>query len=131
VSGGSFEVVPGLAVGGGSRSFPVRGYPASSLIGRTVAAAAFEFRSPLAMVGNGPGLFPPLTLDRLSTSLFADLGAAWAQRYCGDSTATVACGELVVDAGIPYDFPVRFRVGAAWRFGLKSAAAYAAVGSAF
>ena len=91
------------------------------------------------MVGNGPGLFPPLTLDRLSTSLSAGLGAAWAQRYCGDSTATVACGrtlvsaggELVVDAGIPYDFPVRFRVGAAWRFGLKSAAAYAAVGSAF
>lgn len=139
VSGGSFELVPGLIVGGGSRSFPVRGYPGSSLLGRSVMAAALEFRSPVALVGRGPGLFPPVTLDRISTAAFVDFGAAWSNRYCGDSTATHACakgitsagGELIVDAGIPYDFPVRLRLGAAWRFGLSSVGAYAAVGSAF
>jgi outer membrane protein assembly factor BamA len=144
VSSGVFEPLPGLLVGGGSRTFPVRGYPASWLVGRSAATVSLELRQPLVMVGSGPGLFPPVTLDRLSTVLFADGGMAWHSSYCpstGPSAPGTAPGcarligsagaELVADAGVPYDFPVRLRFGAAWRFDLKSAAAYAAVGSAF
>jgi hypothetical protein len=145
VAGGVFEPLPGVTVGGGGRTFPVRGYPSAYLVGRRALTAAVEFRSPLALVGNGPGFFPPVTLDRLSTAVYFDAGIAWAARYCPGAanpvptvpaspcanTISSAGAELVVDAGIPYDFPVRFRGGGAWRFALKSAGLYATVGSAF
>jgi len=141
VSGGTFQPVPGVVLGGGGQSFPVRGYPGSWLAGRTTASVAAEVRTPLALVGDGPGLFPPVTLDRLSTTLFFDAGAAWSSRYCAAGAGgpapecrrvvSSAGGELAIDAGVTYDFPVRVRLGAAWRFSLRSAAVYAAVGSTF
>jgi hypothetical protein len=137
VSGGTFELSPGIVIGSGSREWPVRGFAPGSLFGRRAASFSLEQRVPLALVGRGLGLVPA-TLDRLSIALFADAGAATANYLCPQSSGRANCadwigsvgGEVVVDAGAGYDFPVRLRVGVARRLS-GGGAAYFAVGSAF
>ncbi len=140
ISGGTFEVAPGITVGSGSRDFPVRGFPGSFVLGRSAAAASLEYRAPLALVGRGVGLLPG-TLDRVSGAVFVDGGAAWSRTRCttfGDP-GTGSCvhllasagAELVTDLGVAWDFPVRLRFGAAVPFGYRAVSGYVAVGSAF
>lgn len=140
LSGGSYEVVPGVTVGSGSRDFPVRGFPGAFVFGRNAASASLELRVPLALVGRGIGLLPG-ALDRVSGTVFVDGGAAWTSTGCttfGDP-GSGAClhllasagAELVADLGVTWDFPVRLRFGAAAPFGYRAAAGYFAVGSAF
>lgn len=137
VSGGTFELSPGIVIGSGSREWPVRGFAPGSLFGRRAASFSLEQRVPLALVGRGLGLVPA-TLDRLSIALFADAGAATANYLCPRNSGRTNCadwigsvgGEVVVDAGAGYDFPVRLRVGAARRLS-GGGAAYFAVGSGF
>jgi hypothetical protein len=113
----SVELAPGLTLGGSGRTFPVRGYGADALLGRTAASASVELRLPLALVDRGLGLLP-LYLDRMSLSLFADAGAAWFPRgftSLRPLTATIGGlgAELVTDLGAVYGTPLRFRVGVA------------------
>jgi hypothetical protein len=76
VSGGYLEVLPGHALGEGSRTFQVRGFPAGSLLGMRAVTTNLEYRAPLMLSGRGLGSLP-LFLDRTSLTLFGDAGTAW------------------------------------------------------
>lgn len=138
VSGGAFELAPGLTVGSGSRDFPVRGYPVGYQFGRRALSLSVEQRAPLALVGRGHGMLPA-TLDRVSLALFADAGNTWANYLCPQGSGRANCtrwigsagGEIVADVGAGYDVPVRVRLGAAVPLERRTVAAYVAVGSAF
>jgi len=113
----SVELAPGLVLGGSVRTFPVRGYGADALLGRSAAAASVELRLPLALVGRGLGLLP-VYLDRMSLSLFADAGAAWfpkgfTTQLPSSSTIGGVGAELVTDLGAVYATPLRLRAGVA------------------
>jgi hemolysin activation/secretion protein len=133
---GAVVVVPGLNLGGGAPTFPVRGYPADAILGRTAATAAAELRLPLALVGRGLGLLP-LYLDRLSVTVFGDVGASWNPRGFAAGlppSSSIASGgiELVTDLGVSYRMPLRLRVGAAWPLtGGRAVSAYVAFGPSF
>jgi len=139
VSGGSVPMLPGVSFGSSQRTFPVRGFPPGSAVGRRAVAASAEQRLPLALVGRGLGLVPG-ALDRVSAALFADVGLAWSPadwtaRLAGlpASRALVSAGvEVAADLGVLYDFPVRLRVGAAQRLhGGSGTGVFGAVGAAF
>jgi hypothetical protein len=133
---GAVAIAPGLEVGGGAPTFPVRGYPVNATLGRTAASASAELRVPLALVGRGLGLLP-LYLDRLSVGVFGDLGASWNPRgfAAGLPLRTVIGSggvELVTDLGVSYHTPLRLRAGAAWPFtGRRPVSAYVALGPSF
>lgn len=123
VSGGSLELLPGLAVGGSPRTFFVRGWAPASLEGTRAAAGSLEWRAPLAVVGRGvPHL--PAFVQQASVTGFVDAAAAWCPAADAGAPACVrarasrewlvgAGGELVVDLAPIYDVPYRVRVGAA------------------
>ena len=74
-SGGTIAIIPTYTVGEGRRTFGVRGFPAGSISGTRAAAAALEYRAPLALGGKGIGALP-FFFDRASMSVFADAGVA-------------------------------------------------------
>jgi hypothetical protein len=76
VSGGTLDIFPGYTLGEGRRSFPVRGFPAASMIGMRAYTITGEYRAPLMLVGRGLGILPAF-FDRTSVSFFGDLGSAW------------------------------------------------------
>jgi hypothetical protein len=76
VSGGTFQIVPGYSVGEGRSTFPVRGFPSGTLFGTRAYSGSAEYRIPLRMVGEAPGILP-FFLDRTSLTLFGDVGSAW------------------------------------------------------
>jgi hypothetical protein len=121
VSGGTLEVLPGLAVGDPQRTFFVRGAVPAAQRGNRAAAFSGEYRAPLTRIGRGAGL-APLYLQKLSVLAFADAGAAWC---AGEDVASTVCGlgaptrewmssagaELVFDAALNYDILYRLRFG--------------------
>lgn len=147
VSGGSVELLPGLPVGGAQRTFFVRGWAPATLEGTRAAAAAIEWRAPLAIIGSAIGHLPAF-VQRASLSAFADAATAW----CADADlGTAACrqapvdaewlmgagAELLVDLAPLYDVPYRVRlgvatpVGGADRLEGRSAGVYLTLGSSF
>ena len=147
VSGGTLEVLPGVVVGQGARTFGVRGAPAAAQAGTRAAAATLEYRAPLAVAGRGLAPFP-VFVDRASLALFAEAGGAWcppaaaerpACRGAAPSPVWLRSGgaELDVDVALQYDVLYRFRFGVAVpqanaRSGVRGGAqAYVAVGRAF
>ena len=147
VSGQTVSIVPGVTVGEGRRSFPVRGFPAGAQDGLRAAGGSAEYRFPLALPSAGISMLP-IFLQRLSGTVFADAATAWCP---AGITASVVCpskgiardwmasvgGELQLDAAFDYDSPYRLRLGtavpAAGRryFGTGSITAYFAVGIPF
>ena len=141
------SIVPGVTVGEGRRSFPVRGFPAGAQDGLRAAGGSAEYRFPLALPSAGISMLP-IFLQRLSGTVFADAATAWCP---AGITASVVCpskgiardwmasvgGELQLDAAFDYDSPYRLRLGtavpAAGRryFGTGSITAYFAVGIPF
>jgi hypothetical protein len=124
-SGSSLVLAPGVVLGEGRRTFPVRGFNAASLIGIRAYAASAEYRAPLALPGSGWGLLP-FFLDQTQLSLFYDVGGAWcpavlpAGSVCRDPilthryTLSSAGAELNVTAAVlEWDAPYRFRFGVA------------------
>ena len=122
-SGSSIEVIPGYTFGDVSRTFGVRGFPASSQQGLRAAAASIEYRAPLLLASRGFRALP-IFFDKLSLALFADGGSAWCPPIepeiiaCRDVPHTPewlvsAGGELNLDAALSYDVPYRFRLGVA------------------
>ncbi len=143
VSSTAIEVIPGVALGGSSRVFQVRGYPPGTLSARRVLGLSLENRVPLALVDRGLGMLP-LGLDKVSASLFTDAGFAWDDSYCpGFGTGTIIhsdCNawiwsvgaELAADLGLGYEVPLRVRAGAALRIRESGhAGAWVALGSSF
>ena len=130
VPGRAIDILAGLAIGGGS-PYPVRGYPEGIEIGDRVVSGSLEYRVPLVLVGRGYGLWPIL-LDRLSASLFWDVGSAWLASDNLDTLSSVGT-ELSVDLGLGYEFVYRFRVGLAVPVddSTRGASVYLAAGVAF
>jgi hypothetical protein len=111
-SGDPYQVVTGYAIGPGRRAFPLRGYPAVGTRFTRAAVGALELRVPVALVARGIGKLP-LGLDRVSVSGFAEAGGGWGPGESSDVFALRdAGGEVVLDAGVPQDVPIRARVGA-------------------
>jgi len=125
VSGGTFQIVPGYSIGEGRSTFPVRGFPAGTLIGTRAYAGSAEYRFPLRMVGESPGMLP-FFLDRTFVTLFSDVGLAWCpnvatgREVCNtfDPLLTKhleiasAGAELNVNLGVlSWDSAYRFRLG--------------------
>lgn len=146
VSAGSLDVIEGVSFGGERRTFPVRGFPASSEQGSRAMAVTAEYRAPIAAPSRRIP-FIPVLFDRISAAAFADAGRA----YCPASGGlTVICrpdlespwlasvgGEMNFDTAVQYDVPVRFRAGVArpvagrdavsapsWTFYLAAGAAF-------
>lgn len=112
VSGRAIAPVGGITLGE-SRSFPVRGYPASTLAGTRATSATVEYRAPLVYVGRGVGSLP-VGVIRLSGAAFGDVGGAWDSGLARRPTALVSLGgELGLDLTVSYDIPVRLRLGLA------------------
>ena len=80
-SGGGVVLPLGSGIGGTSRSFPLRGYPAGVQVGTRVVSASAEYRVPLLLVERGYRTLP-IFLDRVSLAGFADGGAAWCDDAC-------------------------------------------------
>jgi WD40-like Beta Propeller Repeat len=148
-SGSTLELAPGVLLGEGRRSFPVRGFDAATLVGIRAYAASAEYRMPMALTDAGWGLLP-FFLDRSSFSVFYDMGSAWCPAVvsggvvCTDATHTTrytvasAGAELNVTAAVlQWDTPYRFRFGVAFpaqgraRFGVPSATTYFSLGLSF
>jgi hypothetical protein len=148
-SGSALQLAPGVVLGEGRRTFPVRGFNAASLIGIRAYAASAEYRVPLEMMDAGWGLLP-LFLGRSSVSLFYDVGGAWCPTVlpggavCRDPalthryTISSAGAELNVTAAVlQWDTPYRFRFGVALPsqgrdlFGVSSVSTYFTLGLSF
>ncbi|MDE3150787.1 MAG: PD40 domain-containing protein [Gemmatimonadota bacterium] len=125
-SGSILTLAPGVVLGEGRRTFPVRGFNAATLIGTRAYAASAEYRMPLALLDEGWGLLP-FFLDRSSLSLFYDVGGAWcpavlpAGSVCRDPalthryTLSSAGAELNISAAVlDWDQPYQFRAGVAF-----------------
>ncbi len=148
-SGSTIELAPGVVLGEGRRTFPVRGFNAASLVGIRAYAASAEYRIPLALTDGGWGLLPYF-LGRSSLSVFYDTGSAWCPAVvsggavCTDSlmtrryTIASAGAELNVTAAVlQWDSPYRFRVGVAFPsqgrslLGVSSVSTYFSLGLSF
>lgn len=123
ISGGSIEVLPGLAIGDSRRSFFVRGFLPGSSVGDRGFASSAEYRVPLRRIGRGVALVPA-NVQKVSALLFADAGRAWCSaRVDGSPVCPVAASdgptlasagvEMVVDFALQYDVLYRARVGVA------------------
>jgi len=118
ISGDAVELLPGVELGGGSSSFPVRGIPEGTVSGTRAMSASVEYRAPLFAVSRGLRLLP-FFFDRSAVVLFADAGSAScpagtpACGTIGRATETIASigGEILLDAALHYDARYRFRLG--------------------
>jgi hypothetical protein len=147
VSGDQLTVVPGVALGNGRRTFPVRGFDAGIQQGIQALGGSAEYRLPLILPSKGFGSLPVFA-QRMSVVAFADAATSWCP---SGITGSIVCpkegipkdwmasagGELQLEAAYNYDVPYRFRVGTAVPvagrkyFGTGSIAVYFAVGLAF
>ena len=95
------------------REFPLRGYSSGEpvLTGRRARLGSFEWRVPLADVDRH-FMVPPVGLNRLSMSLFFDIGAAWDK---GESTHYYrGTGvEFILEPRFGYLFGLQARAGVA------------------
>ena len=127
VSGNTFQIIPGYAIGEGRKPFPVRGFLPGTLIGTRALVGSVEYRLPLLLTGGAPGPLP-FFLDRSSLTLFADYGTAYCpnvkagREVCNNSNPTLtsqldigsAGAELNLNLGVlSWDSPYRFRFGLA------------------
>jgi hypothetical protein len=123
VSGNTVQIIPGYAIGEGSRTFPVRGFPAGTLLGTQAAVGTVEYRIPLVLFGGGPWSLP-LFFDRSMLTLFGDYGTARCpnvqegRQVCNsngqDRTRDIGSvgAELNLNLGLlSWDTPYRLRVG--------------------
>jgi outer membrane protein assembly factor BamA len=136
VSGGFAPYATGPVLGT-RRTFPVRGYDPAEVLGHRAVAGTVELRVPLAVIGRSIGHLP-VGVDRLSLTLFADAGDAWDSGGLPQPVRLASGGgELVGDLTVPYDFPVRARVGVAVPVreppsgGGRTARAYVVLGTDF
>ena len=128
VSGLQTDLIPGVAIGDPSRTFPIRGFSPGSQRGLRALAGTAEYRAPIGVLARGAGLLP-LFFDRFSLATFADAARAWcpanaSQRVTAlceapgtrDGWLASAGAELDVDLGVQYDSPFRLRLGFAKPF---------------
>ena len=146
-SGSILSIAPGVTLGDGRRTFPVRGFPSSAQTGIQALGGSVEYRAPIALPASGLGMLP-LFFQRVSASVFGDAATAWCPTGAPVSILCPANGypqawmastgaEISLDAAYEYDVPYRFRLGAATPiagrsyFGKSSIVAYLGIGIAF
>jgi len=125
VSGNPFQIIPGYTIGEGRKTFPVRGFEQATLIGTRAFTGSAEYRIPLALTGESPGILP-FFLDRSMLALFGDYGTAWCPSIAAGREVCNRAGqdrhadigsvgaELNVNLGVlSWDAPYRFRLGLA------------------
>ena len=126
LSGSALPLIGGRSIGGGRRTFPVRGFPSGAVRGVRAASGSLEYRAPAFGGGRGFRLLP-VFFDRSSVTLFGDAGTAWCPEVlsespdgvCGPGSTTrqwiaSAGGEVNLDAAVlAYDAVYRIRLGLA------------------
>ena len=147
VSGDRLSIAPGVALGQGRRTFPVRGFDSSVQQGIRALGGSIEYRLPLLLPSSGFGSLP-LFIQRVSGVAFGDAATSWCPSGITGSLVCPKEGvaaewmasagvEVQLEAAYNYDVPYRFRIGAAVPvagrryFGAGSFALYFAVGLAF
>lgn len=96
------------------REFPLRGYSSGEpvLTGHRSRLGTFEWRVPLSDVDRH-FMVPPVGMNRVSMSLFFDIGAAWDSGESPDYHRGVGI-ELLSDLRFGYLFGLQLRAGVAW-----------------
>ena len=112
--GGALDLQLQLGTVLNSRRIALRGYDSNepTLAGTDARVASIEWRTPLADVDRH-GMVPPVGLNRLSATLFFDIGGAWTQ---GDRPAHYKRGagvELIGELKLLYSLGLQLRGGVA------------------
>jgi hypothetical protein len=96
------------------REFPLRGYSSgeAALTGHRARLGTIEWRFPLSDVDRHL-MVPPVGLNRVSMSLFFDIGAAWDSGASPDYHRGVGI-ELLSELRFGYLSGLRLRAGVAW-----------------
>lgn len=118
--------------------FPVRGYETGILRGDSAALASVEYRFPLWQIERGPATYP-IFFNRLVGDVFYDTGSAWnhtggGRAFRESNTISSAGAEVGLDLVLGFYSPLRYRVGAAYRFDKPDKASvgvYVTLGSSF
>ncbi|MFZ2652005.1 MAG: hypothetical protein WA210_18055 [Burkholderiaceae bacterium] len=116
-----------------SRRIALRGYDADepSLVGTDARVTSIEWRAPLADVDRH-GMVPPFGLNRLSATLFFDIGGAWT---LGERPAHYKRGagvELIGEVKLLYSIGLQLRGGIAKGLDApREVLAYLSLGRAF
>jgi outer membrane protein assembly factor BamA len=118
--------------------FPVRGYETGVLRGDSAALASLEYRFPLWQIERGPATYP-IFFNRLLGDVFYDTASAWnhnggGRAFRDGNTISSAGAEVGLDLVLGFFAPLRYRVGAAYRFDEPdkgSVGFYVTLGSSF
>jgi hypothetical protein len=147
LSGGSLDLLEGVALGGERRTFGVRGFSPSAEQGIRALGGTVEYRAPIAAPSKRVP-FIPLLFDRISASAFGEAGRAFCPASANETPicqtalanapwlASVGA-EIDFDTAVQYDVPARFRLGVAVpvrgraAVGADRASVYLTVGSSF
>ncbi|MEN8190982.1 MAG: BamA/TamA family outer membrane protein, partial [Thermodesulfobacteriota bacterium] len=116
--GSGYDGISALLYGGLSaspfniREFALRGYSdgRKSLSGSSMNLFSLEYRFPLKLIER-TWTVPPLGIDRLSGSLFAESGAAWDSTTTSEEYHSAAGVEINGRFSIGYWLPLGFRLG--------------------
>jgi hypothetical protein len=112
--GGALDPQLQLGTALNSRRIALRGYDADepSLVGTDARVTSIEWRAPLADVDRH-GMAPPFGLNRVSATVFFDIGGAWT---AGSGPAQVKRGagvELIGEVKLLYAIGLQLRAGVA------------------
>jgi hypothetical protein len=147
LSGGSLDVLEGVALGGERRTFGVRGFPPSAEQGIRALGGTLEYRAPIAAPSKRIP-FIPLLFDKISGAAFGEAGRAFCPASASETPICQAAidnapwlasvgAEVDFDTAVQYDVPARFRLGFAVpvrgraAVGADRASVYLTVGSSF
>jgi hypothetical protein len=125
ISGSTYNIIPGYVIGEGRKTFPVRGFEPGTLLGTRAFTGTAEYRIPLFLTGNSPGILP-FFLDRSSLTLFGDYGTAWCpniatgREVCNQTSQLLTQRTDIASVGaelnltlgvLSWDSPYRLRIG--------------------
>jgi len=130
--GGAIMVFPLAVPKLNDRELPLRGYRGDEpeLRGRSARLGTVEFRTPIMDIDRH-AMVPPVGIDRLSASVFFDIGAAWDSGSPSKYYRGIGA-ELLGEVKLLYLFTLQTRVGVAVGLdGPGSTRVYAALGRQF
>src|SRR5882672_262675 len=130
--GGAITVLPLAVPKLNDRELPLRGYRGDEpeLRGRNARLGTVEFRAPIMDIDRH-AMVPPVGIDRLSASVFFDIGAAWDNGSPSKYYRGIGA-ELLGEVKLLYLFTLQTRAGVAVGLdGPGSTRVYAALGRQF
>ena len=106
------QVGGGVDVGDGHHGAWTRRLAGRNLAGRRIALVNVEYRLPLLRVERGHGTWP-LFIRQFHSSVFADAGHAWHDRFVLRQAKYSYGAELSVDVVAAFGLPLTLSVGGA------------------